>query len=234
MQSLTGKPQATTWTSTKPGDLIVDVAISNDGNYVAAAGRGFPSPVYYWANAKSLSGNPSTTWESAHGVDFSSIDMSRDGDSVVAGAVGPTLGAYFWSGARGLSGTPNPTWIFTTSDEVEDVAISGAGEFMAVANDVSISKLYFLDSTGNSLWSSPFQLDSSVSSISISSDGGTLAVGTGAFLTAYLFSTGFPQPRPVGGFVLPVNKTEVLAPYLALAGLITAICMVHIIRRRTP
>lgn len=41
-----------------------------------------------------------------------------------------------------------------------------------------------------------------------------------------------PTPKPVGGVVTPVNKLEVLAPYLALAGLIVAVSAVVIVRRR--
>jgi hypothetical protein len=232
-RTLTGNPQDPNWKSTKPTDVIVDVTISDDGNYVAAAGRGFPSPVYYWANAKSLSGNPSTTWESAHGVDFSSIDMSSDGDSVIAGAVGPSIGVYFWSGARGKSGTPSPSWTFATTQEVEDVAIDSTGEYMAAANDVSASKAYFFDKGGNLLWNPPFQLDNPVTAISLSGDGGTLAVGTAELTTAYLLNTGYSSaPRPVAGIVMPTNKLEILTPYLALAGVIAALSAIAVVKRR--
>lgn len=40
------------------------------------------------------------------------------------------------------------------------------------------------------------------------------------------------QPRPVGGLVMPANKLEVLAPYLALAGLVAAVSAVVVVRRR--
>jgi len=41
-----------------------------------------------------------------------------------------------------------------------------------------------------------------------------------------------PTPRPVGGIVTPVNKLELLTPYLALAGLLIAVSVVVSIRRR--
>jgi hypothetical protein len=40
------------------------------------------------------------------------------------------------------------------------------------------------------------------------------------------------QPRPVGGVVTPVNKFEILAPYIALAGLIAALSAVIVVKRR--
>jgi hypothetical protein len=39
-------------------------------------------------------------------------------------------------------------------------------------------------------------------------------------------------PAPVGGVVTPVNKIVVLAPHLALVGLIVAISTVYVIKRR--
>ncbi|MEM3018141.1 MAG: hypothetical protein QXO25_04610 [Candidatus Bathyarchaeia archaeon] len=40
------------------------------------------------------------------------------------------------------------------------------------------------------------------------------------------------QSRPVGGLVIPANKLEILAPYLALAGLVAAVSAVVAVRRR--
>ncbi|MEM3018316.1 MAG: DNRLRE domain-containing protein, partial [Candidatus Bathyarchaeia archaeon] len=39
-------------------------------------------------------------------------------------------------------------------------------------------------------------------------------------------------PTPVGGIVMPTNKLEILAPYVALAGLVAIISMLAAIRRR--
>ncbi|MEM3489348.1 MAG: hypothetical protein QXI59_07400 [Candidatus Bathyarchaeia archaeon] len=41
-----------------------------------------------------------------------------------------------------------------------------------------------------------------------------------------------PTPRPVGGIVAPANKLEILAPYLALAGLVTVISAVLVFGKR--
>jgi WD40 repeat protein len=218
--------QAPAWVSTEPNDAVVDVAVSDDGNYVAAAGG--TDTVYYWAGAKTLTGNPTTsltTWYGGIGVSFTSVDMSSDGNSVIAGA---SSGVYFWGGARTLTGKPqNPSWIYPTST-VSEVAIDDAGDYMVAANSVEPPHIiYFLDSSGNAKWT--YQVDLHVNALSISSDGGTLAVGTEPLHTAYLFDTGFPihvVGAPVGGFMEPVSKLVVFAPYLAVFGVIGAVAVV--------
>jgi Tol biopolymer transport system component len=43
------------------------------------------------------------------------------------------------------------------------------------------------------------------------------------------------QPRePVGGVLVPTNKLEILTPYLTLAGLVTVISTVVVLKRRSP
>jgi len=41
-----------------------------------------------------------------------------------------------------------------------------------------------------------------------------------------------PARPPVGGIVMPTNKLEILAPYLALAGLIAAVSAVVVVKKR--
>jgi hypothetical protein len=43
---------------------------------------------------------------------------------------------------------------------------------------------------------------------------------------------GFGPLPPVGGVLLPVNKLEILTPYLALAGLIAAVSAVVVVKKR--
>jgi hypothetical protein len=45
---------------------------------------------------------------------------------------------------------------------------------------------------------------------------------------AYVYSI----PTVVGGIITPVNKLEILAPYLALVGLVAAVSAVVVVRRR--
>ena len=217
-------PTDPTWTALEPDTIVDAVAVSDDGNYVAAA-TGADTSVHYWAGAKSLGTNPPSTWWGGADVAFTSLDMSSDGNSVIAGS---GSGIYFWGGATTLTGKPqNPSWIYPTST-VSEVAIDDGGDYMAAANSLEQPHIvYFLDSSGNAKWT--YQVDLHVNALSISSDGGTLAVGTGPLrLTAYLFDTGFPihVGAPVGGFVEPVNKLAIAAPYLALFGVIVAVAVV--------
>jgi len=254
-KTLTGNPQAPDWLSTEPADRVTGIAVSDDGNYVAVA-TGSTLSVHYWANAKSLTGDPAHTWYYGSGTYFSSIDMSSDGNSVIAGgsgrvpvniapqkgdtskaALGGVTGGvvYFWSGAKGLTGKPqNPTWTYTTEANIHDVAIDDVGTYMAAdANILIPGEVYFFNSGGTLLWSYPIDI---ADKVSISGDGGTLAVGTSAANTGYLLSTGFSSgnlPNPVGGLVIPTNKTEILAPFLAVAGLIVAVSAVVVAKKRS-
>ncbi len=48
----------------------------------------------------------------------------------------------------------------------------------------------------------------------------------------YIDYTASAGPPPVGGVVSPVNKLAIIAPYLALAGLIAAVSTVYVIKKR--
>jgi WD40 repeat protein len=251
-RTLTGNDRNPDWKSSSPDNSVSDVAISDDGNYIAVA-TGADLSVHYWANAKSLTGDPAHTWYYGSGTYFSSIDMSSDGNSVIASsgggvpniapqkgdtskaALGVTGGVvYFWSGAKGLTGKPqNPTWTYATKARIHDVAIDDVGAYMAAdANILIPGEVYFFNSGGTLLWSYPIDL---ADKVSISGDGATLAVGTSAQDTGYLLSTGFSSgnlANPVGGLVMPTNKLEIVAPVAALAGLAAVISAVVAVKRR--
>jgi hypothetical protein len=229
-KSLTG-PQSPTWSAQEAGEQFVDVAISDDGNYVVVAGAAeTPSTVYYWADATSRTGTSEPhTWSGGVDVVFQAVDISCDGDSVVAGAlVANGKGAvYFWGGARSLTGTPSPTWTYSTDSAVWDVAINDAGTYMAaVDTPPATDTLHFFDKQGNVLWE-----DTSIAGdkLSISCDGKTLAVGTPVIDTAYLFDTGYSSlccgqvPPPIPEYPLGL---ALLATFMVIA--------YGIIRRRTP
>ena len=141
-----------------------------------------------------------------------------------AGAAGPAAGeVYFWGGARSLTGNPSPSWVKSTDASVGDVAINDAGTYMAAVDFPGPPTVYFFDRQGNLLWQ-----DTTISGdkLSISCDGGTLAVGTPTFGTAYLLDTGFSTPccgvEPVGGVLTSRNTQFILAPYVAALGLAAA------------
>jgi len=201
-RTLTGDPHNPDWISTKPNDLVVDLAVSDDGNYVAAA-AGLDT-VYYWSGATHLSGDPSSTWESGLETEFTSVDMSCDGDSVIAGTGHAEV--QFWDGARGLSDTPPPAWTATTTSldgaRIEDVETNDRATYMAVVASVPIPlsplfnfTAYFFDRVGVLKWEYPYPpREWYTISISLSCDGGSLAAGTSMPFTAYLFDTGFSTP----------------------------------------
>jgi hypothetical protein len=234
----TGAGQTADWISTEPDEYIVDVAVSDDGNYVAAAA--LLDTVYYWAGAKGLGDDPATTWYGGLRVSFTSLDMSCDGDSVIAGAFysdeGPEV--YFWSGARTLTGKPQPpSWTYDTDTPVADVAINDAGTYMAAATSGYLT-VYFFDNSGALKWSEPVE-EPVVMSISISCDGGTLAVGTREIpATSYLFDTGFSTPccgaaPPVGGVVsTPSGALGTITPYLALAVIAGAAAVIVVFAKK--
>jgi len=245
--SLTG-PAHPTWKGQVTGEMFVDVAISDDGNYVAVAGAGPGfSTVYYWADATSRTSiSEPFTWGSGVDIVFSSVDISCDGDSVIAGsgiieiqvgasvqAGSPNWGVYFWGGARSLTGNPAPSWFYHTVNPVQDVAINDAGTYMAAVTS-NLDTLYFFDKQGNLLWQ---DMTISGDKLSISCDGRTLAVGTPTPLTAYLFDTGFSTPccgvvEAVGGAVMPVNTLATLAPWLAVIGVVGCIGTAVVVRKK--
>jgi WD40 repeat protein len=216
--------QTADWISTEPNGPVTDVAVSDDGNFVAASGMLAGGAVYYWAGARSLIEDPPTSWNAdfPETVEFLSVDMSCDGDSVVAGAETGNL-VYFWSGSRTLTGKPqNPSWTYATAGDVVDVAINDAGTYMAAIDDTGAGTVWFFDKQGpdpDPLWSYAFPGDK----LSMSCNGGTLAAGTPAPITALLLDTGYSDPCcgvGVGGVVATVDKSTLLAPYLALLVLI--------------
>lgn len=223
------------WLSTKINSAIsvVDVAISDDGNYVAAVSHSVTGELYYWASAKALEGDPTPTWHNElwGGSIFDAVAISGDGNSVVAGA---TSGVYFWSGASQLDDVPsNPTpdWVYTTDGLVKDVAINSAGEYIAAATD---SAAYFLNSTGSSLWNPPYVTDALLNSMSLSEDGGTLAMAT-VGSTAHVLDTGFrttSESEPVGGILMPVDIFALLWPYLLAVGLAFLATIALVYKRR--
>ena len=113
---------------------FTSVAISADGSYVTAGSFG---RVYFWANAKSLTGNPAPTWTSATlGGPFEHrcLAISDDGNYVAACGTGPNV--FYWAGATGKSGSDVPTtWDYLLEGQVEAIAISDDGNHVAAVGD---------------------------------------------------------------------------------------------------
>jgi len=211
-RTLTGG-QEYSWDSTEPAAPLSSVAVSDDGNYVAVSS--ISDGVLYWAGAKTLTGNPPSTWKSAAGL-LLDLDMSSDGKSVIAGAADLNKGVYFWSGATGRTGgSQSPSWTYVTAGDVLRVVIDSAGDYNAAFNDISgPPRVYFFDSMGNLKWT--YDPDNSGLGLSISGDGGTLAVGTLQFTTSYLFDTGFSTVIPEYPLGLPVLVIFMVLAYAVI------------------
>jgi hypothetical protein len=121
------------WTS--GSGAFTSVAISADGSYVAASSSGI---VYFWANARSLTGNPSSTWSSnSLGGDIQRrcLAISDDGDSVAACGIGPNV--FYWAGATTRSGSNQlRTWAYLFTGPVEAVAMSDDGNHVAIVGNL--------------------------------------------------------------------------------------------------
>ena len=132
-----------------------------------------------------------------------------------------------------MSGNPAPSWTYPTSAAVEDVAINDAGTYMAAVDYQIPDTLYFFDRQGKLLWQ---DVDISGEILSISCDGGTLAVGHYPQDTAYLLDTEYSSPccgveEAVGGVMMPVNAFAMLSPWLALVGVVGCVCVVALVIR---
>jgi hypothetical protein len=104
-----------------------------------------------------------------------------------------------------------------------DVAVDTNGRAVSIwDSDFRDRVAYaFLDSSGNKL-NGPMDLTDGTHDVSMTGDYGTRQVAVKPSLEA---------ASPVGGVVAPVNKLEILAPYVALAGLFAAVS-IAVIRRR--
>ncbi|RJX15253.1 hypothetical protein CW703_07050 [Candidatus Bathyarchaeota archaeon] len=206
------------------GDLdgeIVDVAVSDDGYAVVAVTSAVPMPktLYYWADASSYADSPSATWTVKER--FSSVDMSSDGDKVVAGVKIFLACLHFWSNARELTGTPEADWVRLEGLQVLDVAISDDGNLIVATTSEGgpTYKAYFFTSDGTLIKETVLDQYSPI--ISMSEDGGLVAVGGSELDSLYVYVV---EPVPVGGEVVPTNISasliHILTFILVVASLI--------------
>lgn len=121
--------------------------------------------------------------------------------------------------------SPIPTWSSSSSPSWNELDISGrgilvSGDFYVVLENTADGNAIF---DQNPVWPQR------------SFGGSSLATLTYEELGDYLIRVVIePIVRPVGGILITVNKLEVLAPYLALVGLVGAVTVAVAIRRRSP
>jgi len=150
-----------------------DIAISKDGQYVAAAT--IAQRVHFY----SRSGDGTPLWTSTLSEDTLSIAISADGDCV---AVGTSTGVHFWKNARSLTLNPTPDWRSKSIGQIDRrcLDISDDGNYV-VACGSGEEVFYWANAKSNSgsdistTWQRAF--GAFIETIDLSSDGDYVAAG---------------------------------------------------------
>jgi len=144
-------------------DNIISVAVSADGEYIAAGTGGDGYKGYLFDKDSST-----PLWEYTTGDDVWSVSVSADGKYIAAGSDDNKV--YLFGKDSGT-----PLWSYATEENVLQVSISADGEYIAAgSND---GKVYLFDKDSSTpLWS--YTADWSVSSVAISADGEYITAGS--------------------------------------------------------
>jgi len=158
------------------GDDVLSVAISADGEHIAAGSD--DTKVYLFEQ-----GSSTPLWSYTTGGYVHSVAISADGEYLAAGSHDEKV--YLFE-----QGNSTPLWSYTTGGEVYSVAIAADGEHIAAGSEDNKVYLFKL---GNStpLWS--HITGGWVISVAISADGEYLAVGS-MDNKVYLFEQGNSTP----------------------------------------
>jgi hypothetical protein len=118
-------------------------------------------------------------------------------------------------------------YIVTEYNSGELSSVTPGGTVTLIASGLSNPYGVAIDSSGNYIvteWGS--------GELSSVTPGGTVTLITGG-LTGPAGVAVYPViPAPVGGVTSPINKLAIIAPYLALVGLIIAVSTVYVIKKR--
>ena len=145
------------------GDNVYDVAISADGEYIAAGSTGYDNKLYLFDKDSST-----PLWSYQAGNIVCSVAISADGEYVVAGSWDKKI--YLFDKDSDI-----PLWHYTTNGALYSVAISADGEYIAAGNHDDEFYLFDKDSS-IPLWT--YSAGDAVYSVSISADGEYIAVGS--------------------------------------------------------
>jgi len=190
--SAQSSPPETWWHFDSAGDSV-QVAISGDGNYIAACS----DKLYLFHKAGST-----PLWNDAV---TGSVAISNDGSSI---AVGSPVDHHVYCYSKESN---DPLWQFDTGNEVTDVDISGDGTYIVAGTRVTESgepTVYlFHKDTNTPLWSRAEGIE--VKAVDISTDGGTVAAAiTGSPFDpgrVYLFSNERDEPLWFGDMDNPTS-----------------------------
>jgi len=143
------------------GEILFSVAISSDGQYVAAGGK--DNKVYLFDKASST-----PLWNYTTGGWILSVAISSDGQYIAAG--GKDHKVYLFNKT-----SSTPLWSYPTAVDINSVAISSDGQYIAAA---IYNNVYLFDKAGSRLWH--YTLEGAadvVRSVAISADGQYIAAG---------------------------------------------------------
>ncbi len=170
-------------------DNIEEVAISADGQYLAAGGIVSDCNVYFFNRTNSI-----PLWNYTVGGYVERLVMSADGNYLVAGTW-PENKLYLFH-----RNSSTPLWTYACDNYIECIDISADGHYFVVGVYEN-SLLLFNVSNNIPLWN--YSTYISIEDIAISGDGQHIVVGD--FYRIYLFNregTGPSEEQPISGFGL--------------------------------
>jgi hypothetical protein len=169
MQSVAAAPVPELFWSYDTGGTVTGVAVSDGGNYTAAASS--DGYVYFLNNSKTL------MWKEEIEDTPLKVAVSRDGSKIFVGS-GSAIHLY--------NKTGNEQWSYLIGDEVIDVAVTPSGDRIVVGS--LNHHVYMLNDVGGILWK--YKTNAPVFSVAISSDGKYVAAGTSGSITYMLTGDG--------------------------------------------
>jgi outer membrane protein assembly factor BamB len=169
MQSVAAAPVPELFWSYNTGGTVTGVAVSDGGNYTAAASS--DGYLYFLNNSKKL------MWKVQTEDVPLKVAVSRDGSMIFAGSMS-SVHLYNKTGAE--------QWSYLIGDEIVDLAVTPSGDRIAVG---SLNHyVYMLNDVGGILWK--YKTNAPVFSVAISSDGKYVAAGTSGSITYLLTEDG--------------------------------------------
>lgn len=194
------------------GDFVWSIAISSDGNYIAASSAGNDKKVYLFSRTSST-----PLWSYQAGGSVGSVAISAGGNYIVAG--GEDNKIYLFSRASNI-----PLWTYDTHGEVRSVSISSDGSYIVAGSGrpglhtSPYNKVYWFSRADNTpLWSC--QVGSWVNSVDISLDGRFIVAGSARpDDRVYFFSRITSLTITPSSFVSRLGENKTLTATLALDG----------------
>jgi len=139
--------------------FIEQIAISADGEYIAAGSEEGPKSKVYFLNRTGK-----LLWSYKMGGSVRSLSMSADGEYIAVGDSNePHSKVYFLNRTGGL------LWSSELFRRETDVSVSADGEYIAAGRPSLNDNLYFFNRAGELLWS--YEMEDYYKGISISGDG---------------------------------------------------------------